>query len=65
MIIPFINVTVLSILVLYGIILLPVLLPLAATEKRVYVTNSTSEGTFNELDKLSMGHVKVSCSTLA
>ncbi|XP_043808568.1 CSC1-like protein ERD4 isoform X2 [Manihot esculenta] len=50
--------TVLSILVLYGIILLPVLLPLAATEKRVYVTNSTSEGTFNELDKLSMGHVK-------
>ncbi|KAJ9135816.1 hypothetical protein P3X46_032951 [Hevea brasiliensis] len=50
--------TVLSILVVSGIILLPVLLPVAATEKRLKVTNSTSEGSFNDLDKLSMGHVK-------
>ncbi|KAF2305491.1 hypothetical protein GH714_005716 [Hevea brasiliensis] len=48
----------LSILVVSGIILLPVLLPVAATEKRLKDTNSTSEGSFNDLDKLSMGHVK-------
>lgn len=49
--------TVLSIFVLSGIILLPVLLPVAATDP-VKITNSTSKGTFNDLEKLSMGHVE-------
>ncbi|EEF31314.1 conserved hypothetical protein [Ricinus communis] len=56
--------TVLSILVLSGIILLPVLLPVAATEKNVTATNSTSEGSFNDLDKLSMGHINEKSSRL-
>ncbi|KAK7245626.1 hypothetical protein RIF29_40474 [Crotalaria pallida] len=48
--------TVLSILVLSGIILLPVLLPVSVTDdggkKR-----TTSKGTFNQLDQLSMGNI--------
>ncbi|KAH6793140.1 Early-responsive to dehydration stress protein [Perilla frutescens var. hirtella] len=50
--------TVVGILVLSGVILLPVLLPIAYTAPTVMKANeTTSEGTFNELDKLSMGHV--------
>ncbi|KAL6546343.1 CSC1-like protein erd4 [Orobanche minor] len=51
--------TVLGILVLSGLILLPVLLPVAATAHGAMKANdTTSEGTFNDLDKLSMGHVE-------
>ncbi|KAH7841026.1 hypothetical protein Vadar_024624 [Vaccinium darrowii] len=50
--------TVLGILVLSGIVLLPVLLPVAATDTSVKIGNDTSKGTFNELEKLSMGHVQ-------
>lgn len=50
--------TVLGILVLSGIVLLPVLLPVAATDTSVKISNDTSKGTFNELEKLSMGHVQ-------
>ncbi|KAL0305456.1 UNVERIFIED_CONTAM: CSC1-like protein ERD4 [Sesamum radiatum] len=51
--------TVLGILVLSGLVLLPVLLPVAATARGVMKANdTTSEGSFNDLDKLSMGHVE-------
>ncbi|KAL0442478.1 UNVERIFIED_CONTAM: CSC1-like protein ERD4 [Sesamum latifolium] len=51
--------TVLGILVLSGLVLLPVLLPVAATAHGVMKSNdTTSEGSFNDLDKLSMGHVE-------
>lgn len=42
---------------LSGVILLPVLLPVSATD---IGSVSTSNGTFNDLDKLSIGHVQVS-----
>ncbi|KAJ1414198.1 Calcium-dependent channel, 7TM region, putative phosphate [Sesbania bispinosa] len=48
--------TVFGILVLSGIILLPVLLPLAVTDDGGK-KQTTSKGTFNELDKLSMGNI--------
>ncbi|KAF6139562.1 hypothetical protein GIB67_015519 [Kingdonia uniflora] len=51
--------TVLWILVVSGLVLLPLLLPIAGTAKNVTSkSQSTSKGTFNDLDKLSMGHVK-------
>lgn len=51
--------TVLGILVLSGLVLLPVLLPVAATAHGVMkAKDTTSEGSFNDLDKLSMGHVE-------
>ncbi|CAK9142838.1 unnamed protein product [Ilex paraguariensis] len=51
--------TVLGIFVLAGLVLLPVLLPVAATDKGVKADNTTiSNGTFNDLDSLSMGHVE-------
>ncbi|KAK2989953.1 hypothetical protein RJ640_004116, partial [Escallonia rubra] len=50
--------TVLGILVFSGLVLLPLLLPVAATDNYVPKTNSTSNNTFNDLDKLSMGHIK-------
>ncbi|KAL3616858.1 CSC1-like protein erd4 [Castilleja foliolosa] len=51
--------TVLGIFVLSGLILLPVLLPVAGTAHGVMKTNdTTSEGAFDDLDKLSMGHVE-------
>ncbi|KAF7803929.1 CSC1-like protein ERD4 [Senna tora] len=52
--------TVLGILVLSGLILLPVLLPVSVTDNGVKfnATASTSNGTFNQLDKLSMGNIK-------
>ncbi|XP_042005418.1 CSC1-like protein ERD4 [Salvia splendens] len=50
--------TALGILVFSGILLLPVLLPIAYTAKnKIDANETTSEGTFNELDKLSMGHI--------
>ncbi|KAK4782617.1 hypothetical protein SAY86_016719 [Trapa natans] len=50
--------TVLGILVFSGVLLLPVLLPVAATDKSVKTANSTtSNNTFNDLDKLSMGNI--------
>ncbi|BBH01134.1 early-responsive to dehydration stress protein ERD4, partial [Prunus dulcis] len=51
--------TVLGILVLSSLILLPVLLPVAATDVGDKLSiNATSNGTFNDLDKLSMGHLQ-------
>ncbi|GAB4840659.1 CSC1-like protein erd4 [Ancistrocladus abbreviatus] len=50
--------TVLGILVISGILLLPTLLPVAITDNNVKLLNTTSNSTFSELDKLSMGHVK-------
>ncbi|CAK9165254.1 unnamed protein product [Ilex paraguariensis] len=50
--------TVLGILVLAGLVLLPILLPVAATDHTVTSNNTTSNGTFSDLDRLSMGHVQ-------
>ncbi|XP_009611468.1 CSC1-like protein ERD4 isoform X2 [Nicotiana tabacum] len=47
----------LGIFVFSGIILLPVLLPVASTDHSIKAANTTSKGTFNELDRLSMGQV--------
>lgn len=56
-----IDVPVLGILVLSSLILLPVLLPVAATDTGGMKLNSTTSNvTFSDLDKLSMGNVKVS-----
>ncbi|CAK8530859.1 unnamed protein product [Lathyrus sativus] len=55
--------TVFIILILAGIILLPVLLPVAITDgggKK----QSVSKGTFNELDELSMGNITASSARL-
>ncbi|GMH01455.1 hypothetical protein Nepgr_003294 [Nepenthes gracilis] len=56
--------TVLGILVVSGIVLLPTLLPVAITDHTVKLDNTTSNGTFSDLDKLSMGHVKANSSRL-
>ncbi|XP_009377479.2 CSC1-like protein ERD4 [Pyrus x bretschneideri] len=57
--------TVLGILVLSSIVLLPILLPVAATEEVTKLTNITvSNGTYSDLDKLSMGHLKEMSSRL-
>ncbi|KAK9267742.1 hypothetical protein L1049_010175 [Liquidambar formosana] len=52
--------TVLGILVLAGVVLLPVLLPVAVTDDngKLSANSTTSNGTFGELDKLSMGNIK-------
>lgn len=51
---------VLGIFVLGGIVLLPVLLPIAATARGALKASDTiSEGSFNDLDKLAMGHIPV------
>lgn len=58
-----IIVLVLGILVLSGLILLPVLLPVAATDDGVKITKSKNTNqTFSDLDNLSMGNIEV-CST--
>lgn len=49
--------TALTILVVAGLLLLPTLLPVAITDHSVKLTNATSQAAFNDLDKLSMGHV--------
>ncbi|XP_073140981.1 CSC1-like protein ERD4 [Henckelia pumila] len=52
--------TVLGIFVLGGVVLLPVLLPVAATAHGALKTNDTmSKGSFEDLDKLAMGHIPV------
>ncbi|XP_030553330.2 LOW QUALITY PROTEIN: CSC1-like protein ERD4 [Rhodamnia argentea] len=57
--------TVLGILVLSGIVLLPVLLPVAATDKAPNTSSdTTSNGTFSDLDKLSMGNLAEKSSRL-
>lgn len=61
---PFIF-SALGIFVFSGIVLLPVLLPVAATDHSIKAVNTTSKGTFNELDKLSMGQVGVSSFDLS
>ncbi|CAN6689463.1 unnamed protein product [Malus baccata var. baccata] len=51
--------TVLGILVLSSIVLLPILLSVAATEEAHNLADaSVSNGTFSDLDHLSMGHLK-------
>lgn len=51
--------SVLGILVLSGIVLLPVLLPVAATDNSIKTkAQSNSNGTFSNLDKLAMGNIK-------
>ncbi|KAM5587572.1 CSC1-like protein ERD4 [Rosa sericea] len=51
--------TVLGILVLSSLILLPMLLPVSATDTGDTATNTTtSNGTFSDLDKLSIGNVE-------
>ena len=57
---------VLGILVLSGIVLLPVLLPVAATDIAVKKhAKTTSNGTFSDLDKLSMANIGVSYITFS
>ncbi|KAK3432734.1 hypothetical protein EUGRSUZ_D00260 [Eucalyptus grandis] len=57
--------TVLGILVLSGIVLLPVLLPVAATEKTPNTSSDiTSNGIFSDLEKLSMRNVAEKSSRL-
>jgi hypothetical protein len=46
-----------------GIVLLPVLLPVSATDDSVKTAATTSNGTFSDLDKLSMGNVTVCYTT--
>ncbi|KAL8108404.1 hypothetical protein AgCh_024751 [Apium graveolens] len=49
--------TALGILVISGLVLLPLLLPLAVTDQGKS-NETTSNGTFTDLDKLSMGNIK-------
>ncbi|CAO2835157.1 unnamed protein product [Amaranthus hypochondriacus] len=56
--------TALTMLVCSGIVLLPTLLPVAVTDHSVHSTNTTSNGTFSELDKYSMGHIEESSPRL-
>ncbi|KMT03911.1 hypothetical protein BVRB_8g187700 isoform A [Beta vulgaris subsp. vulgaris] len=49
--------TALAMLFLAGIVLLPSLLPVSITDHSVRLNSTTSNGTFNELDKFSMGHI--------
>ena len=55
----FCNLTALGILVLSGLILLPVLLPVAATDSNVKTQKTNGNQTFSEIDNLLMGNVKV------
>ncbi|GMY38011.1 CSC1-like protein ERD4 [Fagus crenata] len=50
--------SILGILVLSGLVLLPVLLPVAATDDNWKSTATTSNGAFSDLEKLYMGNVK-------
>lgn len=52
--------SVLGILVISGIVLLPVLLPIARTDNSISSSKeTTSEGAFTDFDKLSIGNVTV------
>jgi calcium permeable stress-gated cation channel len=57
----FICATVLGILVFSGMLLLPVLLPLAGTDDALSLANKNNKtaGNFSELEKLAMGNVLV------
>lgn len=50
--------TVFGIFLISGIVLLPILLPLAITEEIVKVVDSTGKNAFDDLDKLSMAHLR-------
>lgn len=51
----------LGILLVAGIVLLPILLPVAVTDHGKHGKGkTTSNGTFSDLDKLSMGNIRVS-----
>lgn len=50
--------TVFGILLLSSFILVPALLPVHMTEKNQGVVDSTGKNAFNDLDKLSMAHIK-------
>lgn len=56
--------TVFGIFVISGIVLLPILLPVAITENNPRVVDSTGKNAFNDLDKLSMAHLKEQGSRL-
>ncbi|XP_022925887.1 CSC1-like protein ERD4 [Cucurbita moschata] len=59
--------TVLGIFVLSAVVLLPVLIPVAATDdgiKNAKKNDTLSVGTFNELDRLSMGNVNLGSNRL-
>ncbi|KVH89298.1 protein of unknown function DUF221 [Cynara cardunculus var. scolymus] len=49
--------TVFGIFVLSGIVLLPLLLPIAITERNAGIVDSTGKNAFDDLDKLSMAHL--------
>ncbi|XP_060178973.1 CSC1-like protein ERD4 [Lycium barbarum] len=49
--------TALGIFAFSALVLLPVLLPVASTDHSIRAVNTTSNGTFTQLDRLSMGHV--------
>lgn len=49
--------TALTIFLASGILLLPTLLPIAITDHSTKQDDTTSNGTFNQLDNLSMGHI--------
>ncbi|KAK9714346.1 hypothetical protein RND81_06G087600 [Saponaria officinalis] len=49
--------TALTILLVSGMLLLPTLLPIAITDHSVKKNDTTSNGTFSQLDDLSMGHI--------
>lgn len=57
----FLCATVLGILVFSGVLLLPVLLPVAGTDNALSLANKNNKtaGNFSELEKLAMGNVKV------
>ncbi|KAH0911200.1 hypothetical protein HID58_034521 [Brassica napus] len=60
--------TVLGIFALSSLLILPILLPLAATDKSIKnsrdVTDTTSKGTFSQLDNLSMANITRKSSRL-
>ncbi|KAJ8761912.1 hypothetical protein K2173_006514 [Erythroxylum novogranatense] len=57
--------TAFGILLLSGVVLLPLLLPIAATDDSIKrAQDTTSNGTFGELDKLAMGNVRKRSSRL-
>ncbi|KAL4563509.1 hypothetical protein LXL04_027552 [Taraxacum kok-saghyz] len=56
--------TVFGIFLISGIVLLPILLPVAFTEHNPKAVDSTGKNAFNDLDKLSMAHIKEQGSRL-
>lgn len=56
--------TVFFIFLLSGIVLLPLLIPIAMTERDAGIVDSTGKNAFNDLDKLSMAHLNVRSTRL-